>query len=483
MDSTRKTYDRPWMVYLESRRVGLMYLALVAVGALLGCVSAVGMQVERFSPSLDLFSPEAYSLLLSLHGVAMIFLFLLPAIPAVIGNLALPGLLKTQNFLWPYLNLFGWVKYALGFGFILLGAAMGGTDVGWTFMVPKSLVASGAVIVWALGVMVIASAIACIGVNTLLTIHFGKGEGVAWKDFSIFMWSLYGTAILQVLVSPLIVLAFFLLIVESLTGIGFFGPEASGDPLIYKYLFWLFGHAAVFMMLLPALGVLMDLLVQYTRRALSGKFTLIGAVFLTVVLGVLGFGHHLTLEGQIPVFSVLFQFFALISLFPLGLFLLHALIHLWKGSLELNTTVLYVLFVLFNLAMTLMAQLALFNGATGPYLHGTQFEAAYMHTLLLGTVGFSFLAALHHYWPKIWGRKVSEWVGAIAAIHVFLFFELTFIPMFLAGLKGLPSGLSLYPEAFVGYQRTSAIGALLLLLSLALVAYNLIAAIFKGKKA
>jgi cytochrome c oxidase subunit I len=487
-----------WLFTLDHKRIALMYMWAILGAFLLGGIFAVMLRIYLLTPMRNSKSWDFYNHMFTLHGAVMIFMFIIPAIPAILGNFILPLMLGAKDVAFPRLNLLSFWLYAIGgifFVYVLLGgvlqSAFGihlpggfGLDTGWTFYTPYSTKDSVTGVVPAtIGAFIMGFSSILTGVNFIASIHSLRPQGMTWFRMPLFLWALYATSIIQILATPVLGITLLLLLFERTVGIGIFDPNRGGDPILYQHFFWFYSHPAVYIMILPAMGIISELITVFSRKHIFGYGFIACSSIAIAVLGFLVWGHHMFVSGQSPLANAIFSILTFAVAIPSAIKVFNWLSTLYKGSISLATPMLYVLG--FLMLFTIGGLTGLFLGAlaTDVYLTGTYFIVAHFHYVMMGSTLFAFLGGMYYWWPKIFGRMYSERVGRIAAILVFIGFNLTFFPQFVAGTQGMPRRYATYPAQFQIYHVLSTLGAFVMTAGLVTVLLNWMHAIYFGKPA
>ena len=472
-----------WLTTVDHKRIGIMYLVLILAAFLLGGMFAMLVRLELISPGEDFMSADTYNRFFTMHGIVMVFLFIIPSIPAALGNFVMPLMIGAKDVAFPKLNLASWYVFVIGALIALWGLIGGGVDTGWTFYTPYSSEISGPVITLTFAVFILGFSSILTGLNFIVTIHKMRLPGLTWFRLPLFVWATYATAIIQVLATPVIGITMVLLIFERAFGIGIFDPKMGGDPVLYQHFFWFYSHPAVYIMILPAMGIMSELISVFSHKKIFGYKAIAYSSVAIALFSFLVWGHHMFVAGQSRFAAYIFSFLTFFVAVPSAIKVFNWLATLYKSSISLDTPMLYGLSFLF--LFTIGGLTGVFLGALGTdvHLHDTYFVVAHFHYVMFGGTVIAFVGGLHLWWPKMFGRMYNEALGRLGAILVFLGFNLTFIPQFVAGTKGMPRRYFTYAEEYFVYNVFSSLGAFLLLIAFTLIGFNLFHAVFKGKKA
>ncbi len=474
-----------WIFTIDHKRIGVMYLATVLTYFLAGGLLALGIRAELFTPEGDLFPAAMYNRVFTVHGAIMVFLVLVPAIPATLGNFVLPLQLGTLDVAFPKLNLASYHIYVLGSLFLLYVLINGGVDTGWTFYTPYSN-SDGADpnVVWALmGAFILGFSSILTGLNFIVTIHKMRAPGLTWGRLPLFLWAIYATSVIQVLATPVIAITLFLLMFENIVGIGIFDPALGGDPVLFQHFFWFYSHPVVYVMALPAFGVISETVTIHSRRHIFGYTAIAASSVAIAAIGFLIWGHHMYVSGQSELSGTIFSMLTFGVGLPTAIKLCSWIATLYRGSIRMNAVMLYTLAFLWIFAIGGLTGLFLATLATDVHLHDTYFVVAHFHYVMMGGVLFALIAGMHHWWPKITGKMFNESIAKVAWVVAFVGYNLTFFPQFVAGSRGMPRRYHQYVPEFELWNQLSTIGSFIFGLGLFIILGYLIHSLFKGEKA
>lgn len=475
-----------WLFTVDHKRIGILYLIVILLAFALGGFFAVSLRLELFHPGEQYVGQDTYNKFFTLHGAIMIFLFLVPAIPAILGNFCLPLMLGTKDVAFPKLNLASWYVYMIGAAFTLYSVVTGAVDTGWTFYSPYSTQSSSSVISMTFGVFILGFSSIFTGLNFIVTIHKMRAPGLTWHKLPLFVWGAYATSLIQVLATPVLGITLLLLILEKVGGIGIFDPKMGGDPVLFQHFFWFYSHPAVYIMILPGMGIISELVAVHARKHIFGYKPIAYSSVAIALLGFLVWGHHMFVAGQSEFSSLVFSFITFFIGIPTAIKIFNWMTTLYKGQISITTPLLYA--VAFILLFSIGGFTGIMLGALGVdvHLHDTYFVVAHFHYVMFGGNVIAFLGGLHHWWPKIFGKMYSEFWGKIAFAFIFVGFNMTFFSQFMLGSQGMPrryhdySGF-LKEDLFHRYHGFSSIGSLILGIGFIIIAFYLLASLFKGK--
>ncbi|MBK9965996.1 MAG: cytochrome c oxidase subunit I [Holophagales bacterium] len=452
-----------WLLTRDHKRIGILYLLGISVFFVLGGLMAVLIRAELATPQGDLFSSDVYNRLFTMHGILMIFFFLIPSIPAVLGNFLLPIMIGAKDLAFPRLNLLSWYLYMIGGAMTFVSLLTGGIDTGWTFYTPMSTTfANGQVIVTALGIFVAGFSSILTGLNFIVTIHRMRAPGLTWFRLPLFVWAHYATSIIQILGTPVVAIAILLVGAERLFHIGVFDPKYGGDPLLFQHLFWFYSHPAVYIMILPSMGVMSELVTAFSRKRVFGYHFIAFSSLFIAVIGFLVWGHHMYISGQSVVAGAIFSFLTMLVAIPSAVKVFNWTATLYKGSISLQTPMLYALgfigvFLIGGLTGVMLGTLGI-----DIHVHDTYFIVAHFHYVMVGSAIMGYLGGLHFWWPKMFGRMYNEFWSKISALVIFIGFNTTFFPQFILGYLGMPRRYHMYPAEFQTWNVLSSAGATIL---------------------
>ncbi|WP_031459303.1 cytochrome c oxidase subunit I [Chloroflexus sp. MS-G] len=454
---------KSWLLTVDHKRIAILYLLSINFFFLLGGLAATLVRVELITPQGDLMSSDVYNRAFTLHGVIMVFFFLIPSIPAVLGNFLVPLMIGARDLAFPRLNLLSWYLYMIGGLFALIAAVFGGVDTGWTFYTPFSSTYSNSNVVMTItGAFIMGFSSILTGLNFIVTIHKMRAPGLTWFRLPLFIWANYATSIIQILATPVLGIALLLVVVERLWGVGIYDPALGGDPLLFQHLFWFYSHPAVYIMILPAMGVISELISTFSRKRIFGYEFIAFSSIAIAILGFLVWGHHMFVSSQSVYAGLIFSFITMLVAIPSAIKVFNWTATLYKGSISYRTPMLYALgfiglFVIGGLT-------GIFLGVTAVDLHvtDTYFVVAHFHYVMVGGTIMAYLGGIHFWWPKMTGRMYNETWGSIAALIIFVGFNMTFFPQFILGYLGMPRRYHVYPPEFQVLHVMSTAGASIL---------------------
>lgn len=454
-----------WLLTTDHKRIGLLYLVSVTVMFFLGGLAATILRVKLIEPGPWLISADTYNKMFSAHGVLMIFFFLVPAIPATIGNFVLPMMIGAKDLAFPRLNLLSWYLFIAGAAVALVALATGGFDTGWTFYTPYSTSGSkSSVIPVALGGLIAGFSSILTALNFIATTHRMRAPGLTWFRLPLFVWASYATSVIIILATPVLAMALILVAVERAFGVGIFDPSLGGDPLLFQHLFWFYSHPAVYIMVLPAMGVVSEIIPCFARKNIFGYHFIAFSSMAIAVFGFLVWGHHMFVAGQSIYAALVFSLLSYLVAVPSAIKVFNWTATLYEGSISLETPLLFSLGFIGLFTIGGLTGLFLSALALDVHVHDTYFVIAHFHFIMVGGTVMAYMAALHFWWPKMTGRMYSEPWGRAAALLVFSGFILTFMPQFFLGYQGMPRRYYQYDTAYQVLNVLSTAGASILAL-------------------
>src|SRR5574341_2379053 len=454
---------KSWLLTTDHKRIAILYLIAVTLFFFLGGFFAVLIRLELLTPAGDLMQSETYNKMFTMHGVMMVFFFLIPAIPAILGNFLVPIMIGARDLAFPRLNLLSWYVYMIGGLFTFAAVLLGGVDTGWTFYTPYSSTYSNTnVILTAVGVFITGFSSILTGLNFIVTIHKMRAPGLTWFRLPLFIWAHYATSLIMVLGTPVLAITIALVAFERVLRIGIFDPALGGDPILFQHLFWFYSHPAVYIMILPAMGVMSEVVTCFSRKRIFGYNFVAFSSLAIAVVGFLVWGHHMFVSGQSTYAGMIFAALSFIVAIPSAIKVFNWTATLYKGSVSLQTPMLYAMG--FIGLFTIGGLTGLFLAALGldVHVHDTYFVVAHFHYIMVGGMVMAYLGGIHSWWPKISGRMYPEGWAKISAAIVFVGFNLTFFPQFMVGYLGMPRRYHVYPPEFQVLNVMSTAGASIL---------------------
>ncbi|MBX3190973.1 MAG: cbb3-type cytochrome c oxidase subunit I [Labilithrix sp.] len=480
-----------WLVTLDHKRIGVMYLISVTLAFFLGGVFALLVRAELFTQGKTLMDADTYNRMFSLHGVVMVFLFIIPSIPAAMGNIILPIQLGTKDVAFPRLNLLSFYIYVFGACFGVYSMINGGVDTGWTFYTPYSssdpahggVGSPSAVIPMTLAAFIMGFSSILTGVNFIATVHKMRAPGLTWRRLTLFSWALYATSIIQVLATPVLAITLLLLTMERFLGLGIFDPKLGGDPVLFQHFFWFYSHPAVYIMIVPGMGVVSEIIATFSRREPVGYMAIAASSLGLALLGFLVWGHHLFVAGMSEYATMVFSALTFLVAIPSGVKVFNWVATLYKGSISLQSPMLWGLSFVFLFTIGGLTGLFLGMLAVDVHLHDTYFVVAHFHYVMVGGTVMGFVGGLHYWWPKFTGKLYDEGWARVGWFFVFIGFNVTFLSQFIMGSRGMPRRYYDYLPQFEKFHQVSTIGSWILGFGFIVLAIMFARSLLGGKPA
>jgi len=475
---------KSWLLTKDHKRIAIMYLISISFFFLIGGLYAATIRLELLTPASDLLESGTYNKVFTQHGIIMVFLFLIPSIPAVLGNFLIPLMIGAKDLAFPRINLLSLYIYWVASLFVIFALLTGGVDTGWTFYAPYSTTFSNSyVMAVGLGIFINGFSGILTGLNFIVTIHTMRAPGMTWFRMPLFVWAHYATSLVMILGTPVVAITVLLVAIERFTQTGIFDPAIGGDPILFQHLFWFYSHPAVYIMILPGMGIISELISAFSRKKIFGYEFIAFSSLAIAVFGFLVWGHHMFVSGQSIYAGLVFSFLTMVVAIPSAIKVFNWTATLYQGSISYDTPMLYGLGFI---GLFLIGGLTgLFLGSVGLTVHLTEtyFIVAHFHYVMVGGQLVAFLGGIHYWWAVMTGKKYSEFWGKISAMLVFIGFNLTFFPQFILGYQGMPRRYAAYPEEFQVLNIFSTLGASVLAIGLIMPVFYLLHSLFWGEKA
>jgi cytochrome c oxidase subunit I len=465
-----------WLLTTDHKRIGLLYLWSMIAFFFVGVILGVAMKLELMAPGKTLMDAQTYNAMFTLHGIIMIFTVVIPGLPAVFGNFMLPLMIGAPDVAFPKLNLFSWYLFILGAVIALSSQFMGGgpPDTGWTFYAPYSFKTGTNMLPAVLGAFVLGFSSILTGLNFIVTIHRMRAPGMTWFKMPLFPWTLYGTAWIQLLATPIVGITLLMIIGERVLKIGFFDPSLGGDPILYQHLFWIYSHPAVYIMILPAMGAISEIIPTFSRKSIFGYKVIVISTLAIAFVGYFVWGHHMYTAGMSGTALWIFSFLTFLVAIPSAIKVFNWVGTLYKGSILLEPPFFWAMTFIFIFMVGGLTGLILGSLATDIHVHDTAFVVAHFHYIVFGGVGFAFIAAIHYWFPKIWGRMYDRGLANIGWVIFFVGFNMLYMPMFFLGMMGMPRRYYDYLDQFHALNILSTLGSWVLVTGLVIIVVNLV---------
>jgi len=473
-----------WAATLDHKRIGIMYLVGVLTSFLMGGIFALLVRLTLLTPSHKLFgkvllTAEQYNRVFTLHGAIMVFLFIIPAIPASLGNFVLPLMLGAKDVAFPRLNLFSFYLWLTGAIMAIAAMVFGAVDTGWTFYTPYSTTTDGPVTLMTAAVFVLGFSSIFTGLNFIATVHKLRAPGMGWFDLPLFIWGIYATAIIQVLATPVLGITLVLLMLERSFGIGIFDPRIGGDPVLFQHFFWFYSHPAVYIMILPGMAIISELIPTFSQKTIFGYRAIAYSSVSLALVSFIVWGHHMFVAGQSQLATVVFSALTFLVAIPSGVKMFNWMLTMHKGNIKLDTPMLYAISFLTMFAIGGLTGIFLGTLATDVHLTDTYFVVAHFHYVMVGSTVTAFIGGLHYWWPKMTGRMYSEAWGRVGCALWNIGFNMTFLTQFFLGSRGMPRRYFNYLDQFQPLHAFSTYGSWVLGMGMLITAVNLLASLRK----
>ncbi len=454
---------KSWLFTTDHKRIAILYLISITVMFMIGAFFAAMIRIELVTPEGDLLTSDTYNKFFTMHGIVMVFFFLIPSIPATLGNFLIPIMIGARDLAFPRINLLSWYLYIFGAIFALGSVVMGGVDTGWTFYTPYSSTYSNTYVMAAItGIFIAGFSSILTGLNFIVTVHKMRAPGMTWGRLPLFVWSHYATSLIQVLGTPVVAITLALVALERGFRVGIFDPAMGGDPILFQHMFWFYSHPAVYIMILPGMAVISEVVACFSKKRVFGYNFVAGASIGIAVIGFLVWGHHLFVTGMSMYASMMFSLLSFAVAVPSAIKIFNWTATMWRGSISFETPMLYAfgfigLFTIGGLTGLFTATLAIDIHVTDTY-----FVIAHFHYVMVGGMVMAYIGGLHFWWPKISGRMYPEGWAKLSAGIIFLGFNLTFFPQFILGYAGMPRRYHAYAPEFQVLNVLSSAGASIL---------------------
>ncbi len=472
-----------WLLSTDHKKIGLMYFYSITVFFFVGVILGLLMRLELIAPGKTIMEPQTYNGIFTIHGIIMIFVIVIPALPAIFGNFFLPIMIGARDVAFPRLNLFSYYLFLAGaiLGVLSQFAGDGPPDTGWTFYVPYSAESSTNVVFALTAAFILGFSSILTGLNFIVTIHRMRAPGMGWFRMPLFPWALYATAWIQVLATPIIGITLLMVIAERVLGIGFFDPSLGGDPVLFQHLFWIYSHPAVYIMILPAMGIVTEIFPTFSQKPVFGYTAILISSLAIAFVGYFVWGHHMFTAGISVGSRWFFSFLTFIVAIPSAIKVFNWISTMYGGSIDLKPPLLYAISFIFLFMIGGFTGLTLGALAANVQVHDTSFVVAHFHYIIFGGMGFATFAGIHYWYPKMFGRMYNYRIANIAWGLNFAGFNLLYFPQFIIGIQGMPRRYFDYLPQFQSGHVISTIGGFILFIGLILMVYNLVRSTRKGE--
>lgn len=474
-----------WLTTTDHKRIGLMYFISVAAFFLVGGIFAMLIRYELMTPELNFFvQADGYNRAMTMHGAIMVFMVIIPGIPAFLGNFVLPMQLGAKDVAYPKVNLLSWYCLMVGAAVAVTSLVWSGADTGWTFYTPYSINKSFAgTVLMVAGAFIMGFSSILTGINFVATVHKLRAPGMTMNRMPLLVWALYSTAILQVLATPILAITLVLLILEKTLGIGVFDPSLGGDPVLFQHFFWFYSHPAVYIMILPAMGVVSELITTHAKKEIFGYTAIAYSSLAIAAVSFLVWGHHMYVSGQSEIAGLLFSILTMLVGVPTAIKMFNWLATLYQGSIRFNSPMLFAFGFLFLFAIGGVTGIMLATIAVDVHFHDTYFVVAHFHYVMVGGTLMAIMGGIYHWFPKMFGKMVNDSWARISFVFIFLGFNVTFFPQFIAGAMGMPRRYATYLPAYESLNMWSSIGAFMIGTGFVIGLITIIHGLLKGEKA
>jgi cytochrome c oxidase subunit 1 len=475
---------KSWLLTTDHKRIGILFLVSILFFFVIAAFAAALMRLELLTPQGDLVLSETYNKLFTIHGVLMVWFFLIPSIPSVLGNFLIPLMIGARDVAFPKLNLLSWYLFVIGGFFTFHAVILGGVDTGWTFYTPYSSAYSNThVVEMALGIFIAGFGSILTGLNFIITIQKMRAPGLTWFRLPLFVWSMYATSLILVLATPVLAITLALMALERIWGVGIFNPKLGGDPVLFQHLFWFYSHPAVYIMILPGMGVVSEIIPCFARKKIFGYKFIVFSSMAIAILGFMVWGHHMFVSSQSIYAGMVFSILSFLVAIPSAIKVFNWTATLFRGSISFDAPMLYALSFIGLFTIGGLTGLFLATLAVDVHVHGTYFVVAHFHYIMVGGMVTAFMGGLHYWWPKITGRFYPKRLAQLASLILFCGFNLTFFPQFVLGYLGMPRRVHNYAPELQVYNVLSTAGATILGIGYLLPLIYFIWSLRYGKKA
>lgn len=474
---------KSWLTSLDHKRIGLMYMISVLFFFLVGGIFAILLRLELFRPGAQFLTPDQYNQVMTYHGAIMVFMVIIPGIPAILGNFFLPIQIGAKDVAFPRLNLASWYIFMLGACIAVATLFIGKVDTGWTFYTPYSIKTASAATMMVVAAFIMGMSSILTGLNFIVTVHKLRAPGMTMYRIPLFIWAIYSTAVLQILATPVLGITLMLLAMERTFGVGIFDPKLGGDPILFQHFFWFYSHPAVYIMILPAMGVVSELIAAFSRKTIFGYTAIAYSSIGIAVVSFFVWGHHMFVSGQSEIAGIVFSFITMLVGVPTAIKMFNWLATLYKGNISFESPMLFALGFLFLFAIGGVTGIMLATIATDVHFHDTYFVVAHFHYVMVGGTLMALMGGFYYWFPKMFGKMYNETLARITFVLIFIGFNVTFFPQFILGAMGMPRRYFDYIPAYEYLNSISTVGSWLIASGFLLSLYVIVTGIRCGEKA
>ncbi len=473
-----------WLTTLDHKRIGIMYMIAVMIFFMIGGIYALLLRTELFTPGPSLFANgDAYNQAMTYHGAIMVFMVIIPGIPAILGNFFLPLHIGAKDVAFPRLNLASWYMLMLGASLAVATLAVNKIDTGWTFYTPYSIRTAGSTAMMVTAAFIMGMSSIMTGLNFIVTVHKLRAPGMTMFRIPLFVWAIYSTAILQVIATPVLGITLLLLVAERVFGIGVFDPKLGGDPVLFQHFFWFYSHPAVYIMILPAMGVVSELITTFSRKTIFGYTAIAFSSLGIAAVSFLVWGHHMYVSGQSEVAGVVFSFLTMLVGVPTAIKMFNWIATMYKGSISFQSPMLFALGFQFLFAIGGVTGIMLASIGVDVHFHDTYFVVAHFHYVMVGGTLMAIMGGFYYWFPKMFGKMYSETTARLSFVFIFIGFNVTFFPQFILGANGMPRRYFTYLPMYENLNKISTIGSYLIATGFLFGLYTIVQGLLSGEKA
>ncbi|MDX1958202.1 MAG: cytochrome c oxidase subunit I [Leptospiraceae bacterium] len=472
-----------WLTTVDHKRIGILYMITILSFFLLGGIFALLLRLELFTPGPTLFDAATYNKYMTFHGAIMVFMVIVPGIPSIFGNFLIPIMLGAKDVAFPRLNLFSWYVFMTGAALAATTLFVGGVDTGWTFYTPYSITTGTNVVLMVLGAFTMGMASVLTGLNFVVTVHKLRAPGQTMARLPLFVWATYATAIIQILATPVLAITLLLIAAERILGVGIFDPKLGGDPVLFQHFFWFYSHPAVYIMVLPAMGIISELIATFSRKKIFGYTAIAYSSLAIAAISFIVWGHHMFVSGQSEFAGIAFSVITMLVGVPTAIKLFNWTATMFGGSIRLDAPMLYALGFMFLFTIGGVTGIFLATLGMDVHFHDTYFVVAHFHYVMVGGTLMAFTGGILYWFPKMFGKMPSDLLGRISWVFVFTGFNVTFFPQFILGAMGMPRRYYDYLPEYTELNQISTIGSWLIGTGFVVALICIIHGLIAGEKA